>query len=206
MKKHRMVLLLASALLLTGCRGISKAEETTVTVDEDGRITQALVEDFSQENYSSQELEKEIAGLIETYNGENQSKGVSMESCQVKDGQARVVLEYASSEDYRGFNLVDFFAGTVDQAQQEGYSFDCGFLDAGKNTVAKGTVPDTCTQMQTVIVKEPTCVLTPGEILYVSSNMEILDSNRARLSSDTGIENENAQVVTEAYGIVIYQS
>lgn len=206
MKKHRMVLLLASALLLTGCGGISKAEETTVTVDEDGRITQALVEDFSQENYSSQELEKEIAGLIEAYNGDKQSKGVSMESCQVKDGQARVILEYVTVEDYREFNLVDFFAGTVDQAQQEGYSFGCGFLDAGKNTVAEGTVPDTCTQMQTVIVKEPTCVLTPGEILYVSSNMEILDSNRARLSSDTGIENENAQVVTEAYGIVIYQS
>lgn len=206
MKKCRVVLLLASALLWTGCGGISKAEETTVTVDENGRITQALVEDFSQENYSGKELENEIAGLIKTYNKENQNGSVTMESCQVKDKQARVILEYASDEDYRAFNLVDFFAGTVDQAQQEGYSFDCGFLDAEKNAVEEGIVPDTCTQMQTVIIKEPTCVLTPGEILYVSSNMEILDSNRARLSSDTGIEDENAQVVTDAYGIVIYQS
>ena len=206
MKKRRVILLLVPALLLAGCGGIAKAEETTVTVDENGRITQALVEDFSQENYSSQELEEEIDGLIEAYNGETQSSAVSMESCQVKDGQARVILEYGSDEDYRAFNLVDFFAGTVEQAQQEGYSFDCAFLDAGKNTVQDGTVPDTCTQMQAVIVKEPVCVMAPGEILYVSSNMEILYENRARLASDTGIENENAQVVTEAYGIVIYQS
>ena len=77
MKKRRVILLLVPALLLAGCGGIAKAEETTVTVDENGRITQALVEDFSQENYSRQELEEEIDGLIEAYNGETQSSAVS---------------------------------------------------------------------------------------------------------------------------------
>ena len=69
MKKRRVILLLVPALLLAGCGGIAKAEETTVTVDENGRITQALVEDFSQENYSRQELEEEIDGLIEAITG-----------------------------------------------------------------------------------------------------------------------------------------
>ena len=65
--------------------------------------------------------------------------------------------------------------------------------------------PSFCAEMQVVIVKEPVCVLAPGEIRYVSSNMELLDKNRARLVSDTGLTDENAQVVTDAYGIVIYE-
>ncbi|HIS25424.1 MAG TPA: hypothetical protein IAA57_00730 [Candidatus Pullilachnospira intestinigallinarum] len=205
MKKYSMALLLTLSLVLTGCGGIAKAEETTVTVDDDGRITQALVENFSLDTYSSQELEEQIKGLIDAYNEENQGQKVSMESCQVKNEKARVLLEYASAADYRAFNLVDFFTGTVEEAQQEGYSFDCAFLDAAGKTVDDGTVPDGCAEMQVVIVKEPVCVLAPGEIRYVSSNMELLDKNRARLVSDTGLTDENAQVVTDAYGIVIYE-
>ena len=206
MKKGGMILpVLALTLALTGCSEIRKAQESTVTVDDKGQITQVLVEDFQEEIYSKTELEESVSGLVEAYNEEAGSQAVTLDSCKVKDEEARVIHKYASDEDYREFNLVDFFAGTVEEAVNEGYSFACDFQDAGGQAVASGTVPDGCREAHVMIVREPVCVMVSGQILYASSNMEILDESRARLVSDTGIEEENAQVSTDAYGYVIYQ-
>lgn len=46
MKKQKLGLALAAVLLLSGCGGIEKMTETTVTVDDKGTVEELLLEDF----------------------------------------------------------------------------------------------------------------------------------------------------------------
>lgn len=206
MKKRRSALVLTALMLLSGCGGIDDAKESTVTVNSKGIVTEALVEDFSSEAYEEKELEASVEKLVEAYNKEAGEKHVTLKKTEVKDGKATVQLQYKSDEDYRGFNRVDFFAGTVKEAQEEGYGFSGAFTDSKGKTAGSGTVPKQCQEEQVIIIREPLCVLVPGTILYVSKNMEILEEGRVRLTDDTGISYENAQVTTDAYGYVIYKA
>ena len=168
MKKQKLGLALAAVLLLTGCGGIEKMTETTVTVDDSGTVEELLLEDFSDETYKEKELAAQINELVEAYNKEAGSEAVSVKSMQVKDKKAKVQLEYQSVADYRGFNQIDFFAGTVKEAQEEGYTFASDFTDAEGKDVSRAGMPDGCEKQQVIIIREPMQVLVPGTIQYVS--------------------------------------
>ena len=188
MKKQKLGLALAAVLLLSGCGGIEKMTETTVTVDDKGTVEELLLEDFSDETYNEEELTAQINELVEAYNKEAGSEAV-----------------YQSVADYRGFNQVDFFAGSVKEAQKEGYAFASDFTDAKGKDASTAKIPDGCENQQVIIIREPMQVLVPGTILYVSKNMEVVNESRARLSADEDTDSES-QVTTQAYGYVIYAS
>lgn len=206
MRKRSTVLLLAGLLTLSGCGKIEKAAESTVTVDKKGIVTEILIEDFSSEEYQEDELKKSIEELVSTYNKQAGEEEVTLKKMQVKDGNASVLMQYSTDDTYRAFNQVDFFAGTVAQAQKEGYAFAGAFTDAKGQAVSQGTIPAECQDQSVMIIREPLAVLVPGKILYVSKNMKILGEDCARLAADSGDTYENAQVTTEAYGYVIYSA
>jgi hypothetical protein len=204
MKKRNMAFILSAVVLLSGCGKIEDSTETTVTVDKKGVVTEALVEEFSSEDYDKTELEAGVKELTDTYNREAGKTQVTLKKTEVKDDTAKLLIEYQSDDAYRAFNQVDFFAGTVREAQQEKYEFAGDFIEPDGKDVSSGAVPDNCQDAQVIIVREPLSVLVPGKILYVSKNMEVLGNDKARLDNDTEITYENAQVTTDAYGYVIY--
>lgn len=193
-------------MVLSGCGDLKDAKESTLTVDKKGIVTEALVEDFPLEKYNKTELENSVKELIQSYNKQAGSEKVTLAEIEFKEGIAKVFLRFQSGEDYRKFNQVDFFAGTVKDAVAAGYSFEGKFLDGEGKEVAKGAVPDQCQDAQVIILQEPLCVLVPGNILYVSENMELRGKDQAKLPDDTQIPYENAQVITESYGYVMYSA
>lgn len=206
MKRRSIAIFLTVLLSLTGCGGIEKAKESTVTVSDEGVVTEALIEEFLSEDYDETELEKSIREMVDIYNTESGKDAVKIMKIQVKEGEATALLQYESDEVYREFNQVDFFTGTVGQAKEEGFTFTETFQDTEGKEVASGIIPDSCTDQQLIIVREPLNVLVPGKILYVSNNMKILSSKEAKLEQDVEVSYENAQVTTEAYGYVIYSA
>ena len=206
MKRHSIAIFLTVLLSLTGCGGIEKAKESTVTVSDEGVVTEALIEEFLSEDYDETELEKSIREMVDIYNTESGKDAVKIMKIQVKEGEATALLQYESDEVYREFNQVDFFTGTVGQAKEEGFTFAETFQDTEGKEVALGIIPDSCTDQQLIIIREPLNVLVPGKILYVSNNMKILSSKEAKLEQDVEVSYENAQVTTEAYGYVIYSA
>ena len=206
MKRRSIAIFLTVLLSLTGCGGIEKAKESTVTVSDEGVVTEALIEEFLSEDYDEKELETSIRQMVDTYNTESGKDAVKIMKIQVKEGEATALLQYESDEVYREFNQVDFFTGTVGQAKEEGFTFAETFQDTEGKEVALGIIPDSCTDQQLIIIREPLNVLVPGKILYVSNNMKILSSKEAKLEQDVEVSCENAQVTTEAYGYVIYSA
>ena len=206
MKRRSIAIFLTVLLSLTGCGGIEKAKESTVTVSDEGVVTEALIEEFLSEDYDEKELETSIRQMVDTYNTESGKDAVKIMKIQVKEGDPTALLQYESDEVYREFNQVDFFTGTVGQAKEEGFTFAETFQDTEGKEVALGIIPDSCTDQQLIIIREPLNVLVPGKILYVSNNMKILSSKEAKLEQDVEVSYENAQVTTEAYGYVIYSA
>ena len=206
MKRRSAAMLLAILFCLTGCGGIDGAKESTVTVNKEGVVTEALIEEFLSENYDAEELEASIKELADTYNEEIGKEAVKIMKIQVKEGVATALLQYGSDDVYREFNQVDFFAGTVGQAKEEGYTFAGTFQDVEGKEIASGTVLDSCTDQQVIIIREPLNVQVPGKILYVSNNMKILNNKQAKLEQDVDVIYENTQVTTKAFGYVIYSA
>ena len=206
MKKQKLGLALTAVLLLTGCGGIEKMTETTVTVDDSGTVEELLLEDFSDETYKEKELAAQINELVEAYNKEAGSEAVSVKSMQVKDKKAKVQLEYQSVADYRGFNQIDFFAGTVKEAQEEGYALLLILQDAEGKDVSRAGMPDGCEKQQVIIIREPMQVLVPGTIQYVSKNMKVSENKKSgkAFETDEGYRQMKAHATTQAYGYVIY--
>ena len=110
MKKQKLGLALTAVLLLTGCGGIEKMTETTVTVDDSGTVEELLLEDFSDETYKEKELAAQINELVEAYNKEAGSEAVSVKSMQVKDKKAKVQLESVCGR-LSGLQSDRFFCG-----------------------------------------------------------------------------------------------
>ena len=206
MKRRSAAMFLAILFCLTGCGGIERAKESTVTVNKEVIVTEALIEEFLSENYDADELEASIKELADTYNEEIGKEAVKIMKIRVKEGVATALLQYESDDIYREFNQVDFFAGNVGQAKEEGYTFAETFQDVEGNKIASGIVTDSCTDQQVIIIREPLNVQVPGKILYVSNNMKILNNKQAKLEQDVDVIYENTQVTTEAFGYVIYSA
>ena len=141
MKRRSIAIFLTVLLSLTGCGGIEKAKESTVTVSDEGVVTEALIEEFLSEDYDEKELETSIRQMVDTYNTESGKDAVKIMKIQVKEGEATALLQYESDEVYREFNQVDFFTGTVGQAKEEGFTFAETFQDTEGKEVVLGIIP-----------------------------------------------------------------
>ena len=118
MKKVRLTAALGLVLLLGGCKIAGNGfdpQENTIYVSEDRTLSTATVEACSPETYSADELRTFVEQAVSDYNEEKigQAKAVNEEgqeklpvavrSCEIEEGQAVMILDYASSEDLVNF-------------------------------------------------------------------------------------------------------
>lgn len=180
------VLLVLTAAVLTGCGKSFSADTDTVYVQKKGAVKGANVATFDKEYYSQDELESFINDTVDTYVAKAGEGTVSVKEFAVADGVAHVYLDYADIEDYADFNGVDFYAGTVLDAQAEGYDIP--------NALTAVTDKDTTWDAEgnkIVIIGQQTQVRVDGTILFVSSNVNVADKNTADVTYD--ILDEEAQ-------------
>lgn len=194
---------------LTACGTSFKAEESTVYVKKNGAVYSADIEDFNKDYYGGEELENFIKESVESYVASNGDGSVEVDSFKVKkskddDTMAQLYLNYASYMDYARFNEVTFYAGTVAQAQEEGFPFDQDFQKADDGKLvgaadAREMLGFEGKELKTVIIGEETAVKVDGVIQYVSDgNVELTGSDTANVRYDA--ENVEAQP-----GYIVYQ-
>lgn len=157
--------------LLSGCSKKTDVDTSTVFVEKKGGIISVDVEHLDKEYYDIEELKEYITQHVEDYTEKN-GNTVEETSFDVKDGIAKLTMEYDSYEDYTGFNGVELYCGTVVGAQADGYDFDTEFYrveDAQKQeSVDKANVIAE-DDNKIVIIKANVDVKVPGTVLYVSA-------------------------------------
>lgn len=206
-RKLCAVLCLAVAASITaGCGASFEADESTVYITKQGNVIGADIEDFNEEYYDEEELQQYITDSIQGYVEANGDGSLELDRFETesseKDGvTAHLYLNYATYIDYALFNDVTMFAGTVEQARQEGYTFDQSFQKAEDGALTgtadvQEALGDENTKV--VVIGEETAVRVDGEILYVSDgNADLTGKNTVQAHYD--IENEDAQPVYILY-------
>ena len=173
------VCVLMAVLFMTGC-GKDKSFNPSVSslyIEKNGEITQAIVESFAQEYYSLDEFSAMVQKEVDVYNQKLGETKITVESTEVKDSVMYLKLHYADADTYRLYNEEYLFVGSVEDALSEGLSFNMIVLDAdyeGEYTAADVTE----NKSETVAVaKEEGVIQLEKPVKYVSSNVEILDAH-----------------------------
>ena len=168
------VCVLMAVLFITGC-GKDKSFNPSVSslyIEKNGEITQAIMESFAQEYYSLDEF----SAMVQKDQKLGETK-ITVESTEVKDSVMYLKLHYADADTYRLYNEEYLFVGSVEDALSEGLSFNMIFRDAdyeGEYTAADVTE----NKSETVAVaKEEGVIQLEKPVKYVSSNVEILDAH-----------------------------
>lgn len=202
MKKTKYVWVAFLCLVFfAGCSKKTDVKTSTLFVEKKGNLISVDVEALDKDYYDESELESYISDHVEEYNSKN-GGNVKKSSFNVKDGIAKLMMEYESYEDYAGFNGIEFYSGTVLKAQADGYDFDTEFYspaeDMGSSKAAAKEDVLADEDYKAIIIKAHVDVQVPGELLYVSSkNVEIKGDNTVSIlnSNSDGDEAELTYII-----------
>ena len=135
MKKIQYIIFVSLCIVImaTSCsKKELEANTDTIFIEGAHNIIGVIVEAFDKPYYNGDELKGFIEGELSLYNSEVGSSAILLNKFEVTNEAAKVFLQYASYEDYKNFNEVEFFVGTVEEALEAGYDFDEEFLNYAK--------------------------------------------------------------------------
>ena len=134
MKKAGQLLavLTAASVLLSGCEKLKDVTTTSVYVSKNGVVTEAIVEDYSKDDdYTEDELKVFVEDDIKKFTEERgDADSVKLEKCQIKEDKVEIRMEYGDYQSYADYHGAEFFAGTLDEAEEAGYDFSASFVDS----------------------------------------------------------------------------
>lgn len=179
MKSKRKLLLGATCLFfifLTAC-GSRTIGKTTLEFMKTGSIKLHIIEDWDSSLYDFDEMNAMNQQEVNKYNASSHS--VTILSSELKNGQARVVMEYANDDSYFDLNKKVLFYGTATSAKSAGYNL------VGKVNATDGSgelEPASWNEMDTervMIVSENIDVIAPSDIIYYGEGVTITGSDSA---------------------------
>ena len=147
-----------------------------------------------------------ISSEVNAYNQENGEGSVTVRSMEIQDGKADLVLEFASAEDFASFNNIEFYYGSIINAQLAGYLFDTDFKQV-RDGVVEGDAVSASQAMQdmsaqVLIVEGPLEVRVPGSVTYTSTNSEVLSES---VVNATGESDDYTYIYYPAFQCCLYQ-
>lgn len=190
-----LILIVILGIFIFGSCGTdyAEADTNTVFVLKDGKIVSTDVESFDQKKYNETEFESYVTGIVDTYNKENGEDSLVKKEFIVEEGVATLVLEYSNGDVYEDINGVEFFTGTIKEAQKAGYAFDVNFaqMKDGKAVAADAKDFVKGEDYKVVIIKSNTKVVVPGEICFVSTQ------NVSKVGEDFVLIKDGSALLTE---------
>ena len=180
------LVLILCILMVCGCTEKKiQTNTTTVFVNKDGSITDAIVEEFTAGYYDAAELQtmtnKELTAYNQTTGDVNSAV---LAQYEVADGLAKVFIDFKTAQDYAAFNETDCFFGTIEDAYAAGYDLDVKLKSVtGDETLDKNAILEKG-KYKLLILEEHVDVITYKKILYKSANVDIVDDNHARISNE----------------------
>ncbi|MCI5649671.1 MAG: lipoprotein [Fusicatenibacter sp.] len=206
MKKFRRFLMVgAAALLLSGCGKLKDVDTTSVYVGQDGTVTEAIVDSYSEDDgYTEKELKAFVNEDISSFNEGTKEDTVKLLDCKVGRDTVMIRLEYTDAASYAAYHRTEFFSGSLEEAKEAGYDFSASFLDQEGKEVAIEEAVDGIKNPRVIIFEEPLQIVTEKQILCASSNVRITGktSALAKAGEDTADGTDGQFLESLAY--VVY--
>lgn len=207
MKAKKISVIAAAALgmmLLGGCEMLDQdtwepQEPAAISIDKEGTITEIIQEKLDAAYYDAAELQNMVTSEVSDYNAQNGEDSVKVSKFEAADGSVKLTIEYASAKDYAQFNNVEFYYGSMINAQLEGYLFDVSYKKVRDGVVEGSSVSgsEVIKELaeQVLIVRAPLEVHVPGNVLYTSTNAEVLASDVVNATGKSSDEDEEGLVL-----------
>ncbi|MDO4616337.1 MAG: hypothetical protein Q4B03_02615 [Lachnospiraceae bacterium] len=196
------LLLITSLLSLSACGG-ERPEATTVYVDKKGNLKQILVDPAP--DYSPGELQTYTEDRIAAYNKAHTDADVQLNSCTEEEGVIYAELSYGSFEDYTGFNSMDCFLGTLEEAQTAGMIPEEQLIAAGGEAVDIAALLAEHPEYHILSLSEHTLVQTETAILGSGGTVVITGETTAVFGDGDAGTSGYYPRKTEAAGWLIFE-
>ncbi len=180
------VILIMCISVLCGCTEQKvSADTTTIFVHKDGKITDAIVEDFGQNYYDATELQTMTNQEITEFNQINGNNSAVLSNYEVKDNIAKVYIDFKTVEDYGIFNQTECYFGTVADAFKDGYDMDVPLKSVSGDETLDQTALLEKGKYKILILQDHVDVRLYKKIQYTSANVEIIGENHAKISDES---------------------
>ena len=167
-----------------------KPTVTSIYVARDGSIRTAEITDFKndgfeQERYNAETLRSYVSGWVDSYNSAKGKNSVRIETIDVSDGVATLILYYDSLNafiDFQGedFGITSLRVGTAEFAARN-FALS-GLKDTAGNTVTPiDALQDE--DVTVVAVSGSSVISFAGEVKFLSGSLTLMDANTVRVSS-----------------------
>lgn len=185
-KLSMLAVVISGVTLLGGCEMLNQEqwvpqEPNAISIAEDGTITEIVQEVLDESYYNITELQNMITTEVADYNAQNGENCVTVKTFENEGQAVKLEMVYASAKDYAAFNHVEFYYGSLINAQLEGYLFDVAYKKVRDGVVIGNSVSgsEVIREMdkEVMVVRAPLEVHVPGSVLYTSSNAEVLADN-----------------------------
>lgn len=108
----------------TGSKKSKDELVTSISVEKNGKIHSKIIEEFGEDYYDVAGLKAMIEESIAEYAKQPQSGEVSLKKCETAGTSVTVEMEFEDYHAYAEFNGENFFAGTIQGANEAGFNLD----------------------------------------------------------------------------------
>ena len=162
-------------------------DTNTIVLKSFGHLTEYIVEDFPQDNYSKDAFNTYVKQQIDTYVGSHDSGAVKLKSTKYKDNVLKMTLNYKTAEDYAAFNSVTFVRSEGDALETSALARlkSVSLTDTQGNTQTLDSIDKS--QYNVVLTDYAVDIVVPKDIVYVSSNVTLKDARCAAATDSVSV-------------------
>lgn len=188
----RLVYYTIALLLILGVAGCSKGNkkidvnevtESTLLAKTNGEIQVATVEDFDKEYYSLSELQDYVDDQIAAYNDKTGDKKIKVDSVQLVNNKAVMLLNYSGMDQYTAFNEVTaaYFNGGVKDLS---LTLPATLVNSKNEALASTKEIIQNNKYKVLILNEPYHIVVDGKVKFYSDNAKLIDENEVQGSKE----------------------
>lgn len=190
--------------LLTGCGEKLESDTSVLYVSNKGEVTAIEVENFEENYYDAEELEKYVSDAAEKYHETHGKDSVKIEELTVDGNTAKLTMKYKTTEDYTNFNGIELYQGKVVETLAAGYTYEGDFVKVEEGKAAGTATKQEIYQgegLKAVVIRANMDVKVDGDICYVSNgNVSLTGTDSVSIR-----EEGNDAFETDAYTYIIYK-
>jgi hypothetical protein len=155
----------------------------TMLVKRDGSIYVAIVEDFDKSHYNLSELNEFVSKEVKAYNDEVGSDEVSLESLEIKNDKAVMIIRYSKMAHYSAFNNIQvaYFSADTDNVDLD---LPAQYINAKKETLVSKEDAFKSKKDQVLVVYEPFDIILEGKVRFYSENATYIEENKIHSASE----------------------
>ena len=182
MKKSKWIVgAIMMAFFLTGCSNVEQdATCNTLIVNGDSTLIDVSVEDYTGITYDEEELKSFINDAIDEYNSDSEN-AVKLKSFTNDNDNIKLVMSYASIDDYNAFNQTEYI---LDDAER--IALDGSFTTADGKSIEAADLE--LSNAKALVLYDATNVVLDGTLLYYNEEVTVSDTDALTVSGeDTAI-------------------